>query len=166
MLSFLPAHKNMIMGLQDQAGGGWRAVRSVKLHSSCSYSYLSLISPPLQTFCELPLIQAVLQPVQTHGRTGGAGAQYPAEESCTQSHECHQHTGGEPRQLRQGGVRAEAGRNSPRTPTQGGACVLQGKVSVNKKDVRRTIMPYTWRCWRCVGKIISIAAWFDCWYDF
>lgn len=38
----LPKKKKTNVGLQDGAGAGWRAMRLAELHSSCSYSYLSL----------------------------------------------------------------------------------------------------------------------------
>lgn len=60
-----------------------------------------------QAFCEFPLIQAVLQPVQAHRGCRGAGEKFPAQETRPQSNERHQYAGGEPGQLRQGLLSAE-----------------------------------------------------------
>lgn len=116
------------------SGAGWRPMGLKDLHSSCPYStlvYIELFS--LQAVCELPLSQAVLQSVQAYRGAGGTGAERPAQKACPQSHECHQYTGGEPWQLRQGGLSASGGGQVPCTPTQGGACLLQGKLWIQKK---------------------------------
>lgn len=80
--------------------------------------------PPLQVFCELPLVQAVLQRLQAHRGGRGAGEERAATKTRSPGHDCHQHAGGEPGQLRQSGLSAEAAGQGPRTTTQGGPCVL------------------------------------------
>lgn len=114
------------MGLQDRGGCRLKGdeISGVSQQLLVLIPLTESISPPSQAVCELPLIQAVLQPVQAHRGAGGAGEERPAEEARSQSHECHQHTGGEPRQLRQGGLGAESGGQGARAPTQGGARVL------------------------------------------
>lgn len=74
----------------------------------------------LQVFCELPLIQAVFQGLQAHRGAGGDAAKCPAQKARPPSHDCHQYTGAEPRQLRHSGVSAEVGGEGPRSEAQGG----------------------------------------------
>lgn len=69
----------MNVGLQDR---GWCRLKGDEI-SGALQQLLTLNSltesnpPPSQAVCELPLIQAVLQPVQAHRGAGGAGEECP-----------------------------------------------------------------------------------------
>lgn len=73
----------------------------------------------LQVVCELPLIQAVFQGLQAHRGARGDAAKHSAQKARPPSHDCHQYTGGEPRQLRQSGVSVEVSGQGPRSEAQG-----------------------------------------------
>ena len=96
MLSFRLKKRKITVG---SAGSSWFRLKGDEISGALQQLLISLIysnSPPLQAVCELSLIQAVLQRLQAHRGAGGAGEERPAQEACPQSHECHQHTGGEP----------------------------------------------------------------------
>lgn len=81
----------------------------------------------LKVLCQLPIRQAVFQPVSRTGRSGGDGAKQPAPTARLQGDECPQHRGGEPQRPGEGVVGAGPGGEGPRPQTQSGTHLLQGR---------------------------------------